>query len=111
MFECAFLQRKSFLGVEAHGYKGWYPWDDTSPLRLLQRMNLQNLQRQIPKGILGVLVVLNTGIYLLWQLPEYQEHLKRHFLISGSRVKSGLWWTVLTHAFSHMDELHLGGNS
>jgi len=54
---------------------------------------------------------LNVAVFVLWHQVGVTDSGLRfmmdHFLISGSNVTSGRFWTLLTSCFSHRDATHL----
>jgi membrane associated rhomboid family serine protease len=63
---------------------------------------------------LPVIVGLNVVVFLAWQFAvhgtELWAVLARNFLVSSHRLEQGMWWTLLTAAFSHMELWHLALN-
>jgi membrane associated rhomboid family serine protease len=61
-------------------------------------------------AIIGV----NVLVFLAWRFAEEGSPLwtalARNFLVSTNRLDHGMWWTLLSSAFSHMDLWHLGLN-
>jgi membrane associated rhomboid family serine protease len=60
------------------------------------------------------IVTVNAVVFLAWQLAiegsDLWALLARNFLVSTHRLDQGMWWTLLTSAFSHMDLWHLALN-
>ena len=63
---------------------------------------------------LPVIVGINVVVFLAWQMAahggELWAMLARNFLVSSHRLEQGMWWTLLTAAFSHMELWHLALN-
>jgi membrane associated rhomboid family serine protease len=63
---------------------------------------------------LPVIVGLNVVVFLAWQMAAHGgdlwAFLARNFLVSSHRLGQGMWWTLLTAAFSHMELWHLALN-
>ncbi len=63
---------------------------------------------------LPVIVGVNVIVFLAWQMAEQGGALwallARNFLVSSHRLGQGMWWTLLTAAFSHMELWHLALN-
>lgn len=59
--------------------------------------------------VVPVLILLNIGVYLLWQTanPDLFEILADDFTVSWTGLLEGRWWTTLTSEFSHNYFLHL----
>ena len=78
--------------------------------------------------VVPVVLALNVGVFLLWQLalrtahpvapwgpdaasaPQLLVVLERTFWTSAVHLLHGRWWTLLSAAFSHMDLWHLALN-
>lgn len=64
--------------------------------------------------VLPVIVALNVVVYLMWLVAthgsELWAFLVTNFLVSTDRLAQGLWWTLLTAAFSHQELWHLALN-
>jgi membrane associated rhomboid family serine protease len=60
------------------------------------------------------IIAINLVVYLAWRFAgeesQLWEALWRNFLVSTNRLDHGLWWTLLSSAFSHMDLWHLAIN-
>lgn len=63
---------------------------------------------------LPVIVGVNVVVFLAWQAAvqggALWAVLARNFLVSSHRLEQGMWWTLLTAAFSHMELWHLALN-
>jgi membrane associated rhomboid family serine protease len=63
---------------------------------------------------LPVIVGLNVVVFLAWQAAvqggSLWALLARNFLVSSHRLEQGMWWTLITAAFSHMELWHLALN-
>lgn len=59
--------------------------------------------------VVPVLILLNIGVYLLWQTanPDLFEFLADNFTVSWTGLLEGRWWTTLSSEFSHNYFLHL----
>ncbi|PWB77106.1 MAG: hypothetical protein C3F15_03965 [Holophagae bacterium] len=59
---------------------------------------------------LPVIVGLNALVFLAWQVAaqgsELWSALAVNFMVSTNRLQHGLWWTLLTAAFSHQELWH-----
>jgi rhomboid-like protein len=64
--------------------------------------------------VVPAIIGVNLLVYLAWQLADEGSALwtalARNFLVSTNRLDHGMWWTLLSSAFSHMDLWHLGVN-
>jgi len=58
-----------------------------------------------------IIVGLNVVVFLAWQMAAHGDELwvflATNFLVSTHRLAQGMWWTLLTAAFSHMATWHL----
>lgn len=63
---------------------------------------------------LPVILALNVLVFLAWQMAAHGgdlwAFLARNFLVSTHRLAQGMWWTLLTAAFSHMELWHIALN-
>jgi membrane associated rhomboid family serine protease len=64
--------------------------------------------------VLPVIVGLNAVVFLLWLVAVHGSDLwaflATNFLVSTHRLAQGLWWTLITAAFSHQQLWHLALN-
>jgi membrane associated rhomboid family serine protease len=64
--------------------------------------------------VLPVIVALNVVVFLLWLVAVHGSDLwaflATNFLVSTHRVTAGMWWTLVTAAFSHRELWHLALN-
>ncbi len=60
------------------------------------------------------LLAVNVLVFLAWQAAatgsDPWTFLARNFLVSTQRLDQGMWWTLVTAAFSHMELWHLALN-
>jgi len=60
--------------------------------------------------VLPVIVALNGLVFLAWLVAahgsELWAFLATNFLVSTNRLQAGLWWTLITAAFSHQELWH-----
>jgi membrane associated rhomboid family serine protease len=64
--------------------------------------------------VLPALVGLNVAVFLLWLTAvhgtDLWAFLATNFLVSTHRIAAGMWWTLVTAAFSHQELWHLALN-
>jgi membrane associated rhomboid family serine protease len=64
--------------------------------------------------VVPALVGANIVVFLLWQAarmqPDLQVFMVRNFLVSAVRLTHGMWWTLVTSAFSHFELWHIALN-
>ncbi len=64
--------------------------------------------------VLPVIVGLNVMVFLMWLVSvhgsELWAFLATNFLVSTHRLAQGMWWTLVTAAFSHQELWHLALN-
>ncbi len=69
---------------------------------------------QRPLRVVPALLGINILVFLAWQVAAPGSALwillARNFLVSTTRLDAGMWWTVFTAAFSHMELWHLALN-
>ena len=62
----------------------------------------------------SVILGINVLVFLAWQAAAYSPALREfmvvNFLVSTTHLKHGLFWTLLTSAFSHAELWHLAFN-
>jgi len=63
---------------------------------------------------LPVIVGINVIVFLLWLVAVHGSDLwtflATNFLVSTHRLEQGMWWTLVTAAFSHQELWHLALN-
>ena len=63
---------------------------------------------------LPVIVALNVMVFLMWLVAVHGSDLwaflAANFLVSSHRLAQGMWWTLVTAAFSHQELWHLALN-
>ena len=63
---------------------------------------------------LPAIVGINVAVFLLWLVAAHGSDLwaflATNFLVSTHRLEGGLWWTLVTAAFSHRELWHLALN-
>jgi len=64
--------------------------------------------------VLPVIIALNVVVFLLWLVAAHGSDLwaflATNFLVSTHRIEAGMWWTLVTAAFSHRELWHLALN-
>jgi membrane associated rhomboid family serine protease len=64
-----------------------------------------------PLRVLPVIVAINVVVFLAWLVAAHGSDLwsflATNFLVSTTRLQHGLWWTLLTAAFSHQELWHI----
>lgn len=67
-----------------------------------------------PLRVVPAIVALNAVVFVVWQLARLSMSLEgfmaTNFLVSWVRLEHGLFWTLLTSVFSHIDWWHFGIN-
>lgn len=67
-----------------------------------------------PLRVVPVIVAINVLVFLAWQATQWSPSLdvfmRTNFLVSWVHLEHGLYWTLLTAAFSHSEWWHLGIN-
>ncbi|GAQ77899.1 hypothetical protein KFL_000050360 [Klebsormidium nitens] len=63
-----------------------------------------------PNTVLYGLIGVNVAVWLLWQVPDLQPFMERHFLASVDSIASLRLHTAITANFSHSDVKHLALN-
>jgi membrane associated rhomboid family serine protease len=62
----------------------------------------------------SVILGINIVVFLAWQASAYsivlRQFMVENFLVSTTHLKHGLFWTLLTSAFSHAELWHLAIN-
>ena len=58
------------------------------------------------RPIVLIVLVLNAGVFALWQILGESPFMLDNFLISWQALAAGRYWTLLTSAFSHAAFLH-----
>jgi len=63
-----------------------------------------------PLRVLPVLIAINAVVFLAWLVAvrgsDLWSFLATNFLVSTTRLQHGLWWTLITAAFSHQELWH-----
>jgi membrane associated rhomboid family serine protease len=64
--------------------------------------------------VLPLIVTLNVVVFLMWLVAVHGSDLwaflATNFLVSTHRLAQGMWWTLITAAFSHQQLWHLALN-
>jgi membrane associated rhomboid family serine protease len=64
--------------------------------------------------VVPALVGANIVVFLLWQAartqPDLYQFMNANFLVSAVRLAHGMWWTLITSAFSHAELWHIALN-
>lgn len=67
-----------------------------------------------PLRAVPAIIAVNLLVYAAWQLAAQGSSLwvllASHFLVSSQRLAQGMWWTLLSAAFSHIELWHLALN-
>ena len=58
------------------------------------------------RPVVLVLLLANTGVFILWQVLGQSPLMIDNFLVSWSGLLAGRYWTLLTSAFSHQALVH-----
>lgn len=63
---------------------------------------------------LPVIVAINVVVFLMWLVAAHGSDLwaflATNFLVSTHRLAQGMWWTLVTSAFSHQELWHIAIN-
>jgi len=60
----------------------------------------------IGRILVFVIIALNLGVFLMWQMPEYLPLMEDNFAVSWDAVMAGRYWTLLSSVFSHSYLIH-----
>lgn len=63
-----------------------------------------------PDTVVYSIMLLNFGVFMAWQGPALRRFMSTHFTTSHSHMKAGYLHTLLTHAVSHAEPMHLFSN-
>jgi|GEM_PF-270488 len=67
-----------------------------------------------PLRAVPAIIGLNLVVFMMWRMgftePQWREFMVVNFLTSPYHLAHGLWWTVLTSAFSHSALWHIAIN-
>lgn len=67
-----------------------------------------------PLRAVPAILAINVLVFLAWRLAAPGSPLwvllARNFVVSTTRLEAGMWWTVFSAAFSHMELWHLALN-
>ncbi len=98
--------------IRRHGNALWHgrdPSDSSPSIGDNLRAIWTDWQANTPdtQKLMGLIIGVNAGIFVLWQLPALQPFMARHFLHFPTSRRP---YTLLTSTFSHKDFMHLGFN-
>jgi membrane associated rhomboid family serine protease len=94
---------------------GWIQTSTADPQPVQHRQAPARPRPELPRlKVIPVLIVLNVGVFILWQLARSNDGLMqlmwRSFVVSPDHLAHGLLWTLLTSVFSHEAFWHIGIN-
>lgn len=100
------LQRKSFPGTNAQFWTGGPAasrgWSISSARRTYSSIS--------PENVVFSVMIVNFGVFMAWKQPSLGQVMSNHFTTSYSHLRAGYVHTLLTHAISHKDAMHLFSN-
>eukprot|EP00892_Ulva_mutabilis_P003813 jgi/Ulvmu1/1803/UM119_0021.1 len=63
-----------------------------------------------PDTVVYSIMLVNFGVFMTWQGDSLKRFMSTHFTTSYSHIKAGYLHTLLTHAVSHAQPMHLFSN-
>ncbi len=57
--------------------------------------------------VIPFIILLNVLVFILWQIPEYDQFMLENFTVSWTHLLEGRYWVLLTSVFSHNMLLHI----
>lgn len=63
-----------------------------------------------PENVVFSIMIVNFGVFMAWKQPSLGQVMSKHFITSYSHLRAGYFHTLLTHAVSHKDAMHLFSN-
>lgn len=79
-----------------------------------RRWSISSTRRSVstmpPENIVYSIMFVNFGVFMAWQQPSLRQFMAHHFITSYSHLRAGYVHTLLTHAVSHKDTMHIFSN-